>query len=116
MSTLWGEAKIALMSVRTLKNPVKRGKDNNIVSCRTINSTHKMGWGVGGGGNLYHKARYRTNMVEQSEIYEIFFIYFLMENHSVYVCVDRERAREREGITKSKHVFHWKLFTPNFRP
>ena len=22
----------------------------------------------------------------------------------------------REGITKSKHVFHWKLFTPNFRP
>ena len=29
---------------------------------------------------------------------------------------EREREREREGITKSKHVLYWKLFTPNFRP
>ena len=24
------------------------------------------------------------------------------------------KEREREGITKSKHVLYWKLFTPNF--
>ena len=27
-----------------------------------------------------------------------------------------ERERERESITKSKHVLHWELFTPNVRP
>ena len=31
------------------------------------------------------------------------------------IYIYRERERER-GITKSKHVLYWKLFTPNFPP
>ena len=37
------------------------------------------------------------------------FCFFLHHNSR------RERGRERESKTNSKHVFYWKLFTPNFR-
>ena len=67
---------------------------------------------LGGGGGIY-----QSNLMVET---------FENKWHKcVCVCVKKEAGIPIkvqyiyiyiiEGITKSKHVFHWKLFTPNFR-